>query len=48
MQAGAAGGGSGGEHELMVVRLRHEKAARVALLQQLDALRARKVAPCTR
>lgn len=37
--------GGGDEHDTMVARLRHEKAARVALLHRLDALRARKVEP---
>ena len=41
---GVAGGlGGGDEHEITVARLKHEKAARVQLLHQLDALRANKV-----
>ena len=46
LQAGgesAAGPAAGDEHELKVARLRHERAAREALLRQLDGLRTQKV-----
>ncbi len=39
----AAGPAAANEHELTVARLRHERAAREALLRQLDGLRAQKV-----
>ena len=34
------------DHGLAVARLRHERAAREALLRQLDGLRAQKVRSC--
>lgn len=40
---GAGGLDSADEHDVTVARLKHEKSARVQLLQQLDALRANKV-----
>ena len=46
MQAGqefTAGLAARDDHALMVARLRHERAAREALVRQLDGLRAQKV-----
>lgn len=44
MQLAANGGTVGDdEHEVNVARLKHEKEGRVALLKELEVLRARKV-----